>query len=1159
MFSLSAIRVSAIAVPAAAILAGMTVLTAAPGATAAVSRPDGPAAAMVSDPAALVDPMIGTGSGGATVGQVDTFPGASAPFGMLTFSPDTPSRPDGGGYNYADSSIAGFSLTHLSGPGCGADGDFPILPTTGSIGANPAASTEPFEHSEESAHPGSYAVTLDPGTAGAIKTDVAATTRTGIGTFTYPPSTASNMLFKIGDAQSGNTAADIQITGDDEVTGDETAGQFCGSPGTYPIHFVAKFSRPFASYGTWQTEPTGPNVFTQPTGSLDWGYHEVSNGGSTPTITPTTTSSGASAIAWQQTTAEANTWIQANPPALTQGDTYLASVTLQGTGDVFLDFYNGQSDVDSQPVNLTSTPTTLTIATTVPTGPIGAPVVQVRTADTGPVDLEASALSLQQESIVENTGSTGTQTHGTAVQRVPAAADGKAAGQQLIAPTDTEAKGAQSRTQVANATGLGSGAWVTFDTTQQANVTMKVAISYVSQKNAWQNLKAEDPGWSTAAVAARTHAEWNDYLDRIKIGGGTAAEQTEFYTALYHALLDPNVFSDANGQYIGFDNDVHQLPSGQVQYANYSGWDTYRSEVPLLAVIAPDQTGQMMSSLLNDQAQGGWLPKWGFANDYTDVMNGDAADPILAEAYAFGVRNFDARAALAAMVKGATVVPTTAQLGQGSYDERPDLADYESLGYVPNTQESSLSPVDNGASETLEYSIADFAISQLAKDLGDTSTASTFAQRSQNWTNIFNTATGYIEPRDGSGQFPQLGPDTYGWSSFGQSGFQEGNAAQYTWEVPQDIGGLISAIGGDTATVQRLDTFFQQLQAGPNAPYMWAGNEPALGTPWLYDYAGAPYKTEQVVHELLTSVYADSPGGEPGNDDLGAMSSWYVWASLGVFPATPGTPVLALGAPVFARAEFDIPGRPRVTISAPGASDSSYIQGVTVNGRPSQDAWVPGSIFGVAGTPATGTPASGKTASGKTDVDFSLSGTPDTSWGAAAADAPPSYPAGSLTFPPGRTPEVLTPTGPNLLGATPTGGLAWQGPVENGVGSVPGTITPDVTTPQGASAVEWQETDAGTNTWIWVNPTADLTGGQEYQATVTLQGTGDVYLDFYNGQEDLTSETVQLTSTPVTLTLDGAVPDDYSTPFQIRTADAGPVDLYASGASVQLLTPETSG
>lgn len=1138
----------AFAVPAAAmVLVGVAASTALPGPANAVATPPG----LVSDPASLVNPMIGTGSGGATVGQIDTFPGASAPFGMLTFSPDTPSRPDGGGYNYGDNSIAGFSLTHLSGPGCAADGDFPILPTVGSVGTDPTSTTEPFNHTDEHAAPGQYQVTLDPGTSSAIGASLAATTRTGIGTFTYPSSAAANMLFKIGDAQSGNTAADIQIVGDDEVTGDEIAGHFCHSPGTYPVHFVAEFSRPFTTYGTWQVEPTGPNVFTQPTGSLNWEYRQMSSGGTTPTITPTTTTGGASAIAWTQSTAEANTRIQVNPPAsLTQGDTYLASVTVQGTGDVFLDFYDGQANVDSQPVFLTSTPTTLTVAATIATGSTGLPAVQVRTARAGPVDLKASALSLQPESVVETTGSPGVSAHGTAVERVPAAANGRAAGPVLVAPAGTEAKGGQSRTQVPGATGLGAGAWVTFNTTQQASVTMKVAISYVSQADASQNLNTEDPGWSTQAVAAATYAEWNGYLDRIRIAGGTAAEQTEFYTALYHALLDPNVFSDDNGDYLGFDDKVHSLPAGQVQYANFSGWDIYRSDVPLLAVVAPVQTSQMMSSLLNDEAQGGWLPGWGFADDYAGVNNGDAADPILAEAYAFGARDFNAKAALDAMVKGATIVPTANELGQGFYDERDDLAAYEADGYVPNTQGSG-SPssfVDKGASETLEYSIDDFAISELATDLGDSSTAATFLKRSQDWTNIFNTATRYIEPRDASGQFPELDPLTFGWNGFGQSGFQEGNAAQYTWSVPQDLGGLIGAIGGDAAAVSRLDTFFQQFNAGPNVPYNWAGNEVSMGTPWVYDYAGAPSKTSQVVHELLTSVYSDSPGGEPGNDDLGAMSSWYVWASLGLYPETPGTTALALSAPIFPYAVIDVPGRPGVAISALGATTSSYIHGVSVNGRSSQRAWLPGTIFGVAGT----------SSAQPTHIAFSLSGTPSASWGSAAADAPPSYQDGALKFPPGRTPVTLVPTGPNLLATTPAGQPDWQGPVENGVGPVPGTITPGVTTPQSASAVEWQETDAAPDTWIWANPASDLTGGQTYQATITLQGTGDVYIDFFNGQEDLTTEAVQLTSTPVTLTLVDELPGDYSTALQVRTAGAGPVNLYASGASIRLLTPETN-
>ncbi|MGH6657992.1 MAG: GH92 family glycosyl hydrolase, partial [Actinocrinis sp.] len=855
------LRIAVVAITGAALIAAGGGAAAATEAAAPVA-PD----ALVSDPAALVDPMIGTGSGGATVGQVDTYPGASAPFGMLTFSPDTPARPDGGGYDYADSATTGFSLTHMSGPGCGAFGDVPILPTVGVIGADPVNTTEPFQHTDEHASPGSYSVALNPSTPTAIQADLAATARTGIGQFGYPSSTAANMLFKMGDAQSGNQTADIRILNDHQVAGTETAGQFCGAPGTYPLNFVATFSTPFTSYGTWHTAPTGPNVFTGPTGGLPWGYHEISGGGSPATIAPATTPTGDSAVSWQQSTALPNTWIQTTPPALNQGSSYEASVTLQGSGDVFLDFYNGQQDVDSKPVTLTSTPVTLTVDAAVPTGSIGAPQVQVRTAASGPVDLLASAVSLRQESVVTTPG-TGSPSHG----------------------------------QVVGTQGLQSGAWVTFDTTARRQVTMKVAISYVSQADAWANLSAEDPGWNVRGVSQRTYAQWDQLLRRIRIGGGTAAQRVQFYTALYHALLEPSIFSDANGDYLGYDGKIHRTAHGEIQYANFSGWDVYRSEVPLLAVVAPQQTSQMMTSLLNDQAQGGWLPKWGFANGYTDVMNGDAADPILAEAYAFGARDFDTHAALAAMVKGATVVPTADQLGQGFYTERPQLSAYQSLGYVPNTTQSSLSPTDNGASETLEYATADFAIAQLAKDLGDSPTYGTFLQRSQDWTNLFNVDTGYVQPRDGSGQFPEFDPTTDGMGSFGQSGFQESNAAQYTWAIPQNLRGLITGMGGDTAAVARLDTFFQQLNAGPNLPYEWAGNEPSFGTPYVYDYAGAPYKTEAVVHRLLGEVYSNTPGGEPGNDDLGAMSSWYVWSSLGMYPETPGVPVLALSAPIFSR------------------------------------------------------------------------------------------------------------------------------------------------------------------------------------------------------------------------------------------------------------------
>jgi predicted alpha-1,2-mannosidase len=772
------------------------------------------AAALVSDPTALVNPFIGTGSGGSVVGPVNMFPGASAPFGMVAWSPDTTSRPSSGGYNYDDSDISGFSVTHASGAGCGIAGDLPVLPVTGAIGTNPNAATQPFSHSTESAHPGSYAVTLGTGSS-AIGVSLAATTRTGIGDFTYPATTSADMLFKVGDSQATESASSVSIVGNDEVTGSISAGKFCDMPNSYKVYFAAEFNHPFTGYGTW-------------------------NG---TTVTP-----------------------------------------------------------------------------------------------------------------------------GSAT---------------------------------ASATGPGSGAYVSFDTTSDAQVGMKVAVSYVSAAGAEANLRAEDPGWSEPAVAAKTRAQWRSLLSEIKIGGGTHDQQVQFYTALYHALLDPSTFSDANGDYLGMDGKVHKTAPGQAQYTTFSGWDIYRDEVPLLATVAPAQTSAMAQSLVNDAEQGGWLPKWPVANGYTGMMGGDSSDAIIAEAYAFGARDFDTKAALAAMVKGATQVQTSDDLGEGYYTERPGLAGYLANGYAPNDDATSGSAVPDGASLTLEYATDDFAISQFAQDLGAGSTSRTFLGRSQNWTNLYNVDSGYLQPRDDAGNFPPGDPVTDGLSSFGQSGFQEGNAAQYAWMVPQDLGGLVKAMGGNAAADSRLDTFFTQDNIGANEPYYWAGNETDLLAPWVYDYAGEPYKTQAEVHTLLDSVYSDAPGGEPGNDDLGAMSSWYVWGSLGLYPETPGAPVLALGAPVFPRVQFDLPGH-QLAFSAPGASDQGYINQMSVNGRAYDRDWLPAQdLIGGAGGRSTA-------------VTMRISDTPDTAWAAAPADAPPSYQAGPLTFPAGVIPSAVTSSPANL-------------------------------------------------------------------------------------------------------------------------------------------------
>jgi predicted alpha-1,2-mannosidase len=752
------------------------------------------------DPTTLVNPFVGTGSGGEFVGSVNTFPGAAAPFGMLTWSPETTSRPAGGGYNYDDSATTGLSVTHLSGVGCPIQGDLPILPVSGNIGATPGKTTQPFSHADEQASPGSYTTKL-----GGITTSVATTTRAGIGEFGFPAGAPANLLFKVGYSQNGNTDTAVQISGD-KVTGSISGGHFCAQQNVSTVFFAATFDRPFSAHGTW------------------------------------------------------------NDAAVTPGST--------------------------------------------------------------------------------------------------------------------------------SATGLQSGAYVSFDTAQSSQVRMKVSISYVSTANALANLQAEIPGWNRQKVADATRAAWRKQLSKIEIGGGTHDQQVQFYTALYHCLLHPNVFSDVNGQYPGFDNKIHSVAPGKAQYANFSGWDIYRSLVPLQAMIAPEETSQMMQSLVTSAQQGGWLPKWPVANAYVDVMNGDAADPMIASAYAFGARNFDTKAALAAMVKGATVVQTPETLGQGYYEQRAGLADYLKLGYVPNVGRSSISDVNNGASVTLEYALADFSIAQFAQSLGQKSTAGQFLTRSQNWTKLLNPGSGFLQPRDAAGNFPGGNPVTTGMERFGQSGFQEGNAAQYVWLVPQNVRGLFDALGGNTNANRRLDEFFTKNNAGPNDPHFWAGNEINMHVPWLYNYAGSAYKTQETVRKTLTTVYSNTPGGEPGNDDLGALSSWYVWSSMGMYPTTSGTDTLALTSPLFPSVKLNL-GQAKVNISAPNASTKQYVQGLSVNGRSSQQAWLRGStLFG-----------DGKCAQ-TTNIDYRLSSTPNKSWGTT----PPSFPAGPAQFPAGVTPVDLTST-----------------------------------------------------------------------------------------------------------------------------------------------------
>lgn len=532
--------------------------------------------------------------------------------------------------------------------------------------------------------------------------------------------------------------------------------------------------------------------------------------------------------------------------------------------------------------------------------------------------------------------------------------------------------------------GTQSGAFVTFDTSQNPVILVKVGVSFVSIRNAQANLQAENPGWDFATARANAATTWNTWLNRVQVDGGTDTDKQTFYTALYHSLLQPNVFSDANGQYIGFDNQIHTA-QGYTQYANFSGWDIYRTEIPLLALLAPQQTGDMMQSLIADAQQSNWLPKWAVANNQKSIMVGDSVDPIIADAYAFGATNFDTTAALHYMLKGATQQASTSD----DYVERPSLADYLTFGYIPTDHDLWFS-----AAKTLEYTTDDFAISQLAHALGDTTSYNTFMQRAQNWRNLFNPTTGYLEPRQSNGAFlPNYDPAT-------GDGYIEGNAAQYSWMVPYNLRALFDAMGGNTRVVGKLNAFFTQLNAGPTAPYAWLGNEQDLEVPWAYDFAGAPWRTQAVVRQTLTQLYNATPGGLPGNDDLGTLSAWYVWAALGLYPDIPGVGGFVLSSPLFQQTVLHLAGGD-VTIEAPGASDSTpYIQSLLINGQTYTKPWLPLTSIKNGAT-----------------LQSVLGASPNIVWGSDSADAPPSFDAALPARTPTSLPATASPIPPT---STPT-------------------------------------------------------------------------------------------------------------------------------------------
>jgi predicted alpha-1,2-mannosidase len=521
-----------------------------------------------------------------------------------------------------------------------------------------------------------------------------------------------------------------------------------------------------------------------------------------------------------------------------------------------------------------------------------------------------------------------------------------------------------------SAQGKHTGAWLEFGSERE--VILKVGISFVSQEGAAANLQKEIPAFAFDRIRTLARQKWSDQLDRVSVTGGTPDQRTIFYTGVYHSLLSPTLFSDEDGKYIGFDNQIHSLDGSKqkAQYANFSDWDIYRNTVQFQALLDPARESDVVQSLINDAEQSGWYPRWPAANDVTYVMGGDSPVAVIASAYAFGAQNIDAATALKYMVKSGT------QPGQGPHHnaERPMLAEYLKLGYSPNDKD------EISASRTLEFANDDFAIAQFAKSLGNNTEYEVFLKQSENWKNLLDPATQWIRPRNADGSWqPDFDAERSlpkrhwnGGLSNDQKGFEEGNTWQYSFMIPFDYPALFAAMGGEDKVIPRLDRFFLKLRCWGEPCYN-IENEPDFVVPYAYVFAGQPWKTQEVVTRIAKEVFKNAPDGIPGNDDLGATSGVYVWDALGFYPAIPGVGGVVLGTPMFEKATLRLSGGRTLIVSRSG--DGIYVQKVTLDGADYPNSWLP----------------LAKLHPGTTRLEFTVAPTPDKQRGAALADRPPSF------------------------------------------------------------------------------------------------------------------------------------------------------------------------
>ena len=471
-----------------------------------------------------------------------------------------------------------------------------------------------------------------------------------------------------------------------------------------------------------------------------------------------------------------------------------------------------------------------------------------------------------------------------------------------------------------------------FHTTAGEQILVTTAISGVSMEGAVRNLAAEVPEDNFDKYLAVTRKNWNEQLSKIEITCDDPDEKVKFYTALYHSMLAPTIYNDVDGAYYGPDKQVHQA-DGWTNYSTFSLWDTYRAAHPLYTYIEPQRVNDMVQSFLAFFEQNGRLPVWNFYGSETDMMIGYHAVPVIVDAYLKGIGNFDPKKALTACVATANI------------DEYRGIGLYKKYGYVPYDVTDHYNSENWSLSKTLEYAYDDYCIARMAEKLGERQIAAEFYKRSQNYKNVYNPQTSFMQPRDNKGNFIQpFSPDDY------TPHICESNGWQYFWSVQQDVDGLIGLVGGTERFAQKLDSMFTyNPSADEDLPIFSTGmigqyahgNEPSHHVIYLFNAVGQPWKTQKYAAEVMHELYKNTPAGLCGNEDCGQMSTWYVFSAMGFYPVDPVSGRYEIGTPMYPEMKMHLDNGKIFTILAPAVSkENIYIQSVKLDGKPYDKSYI---------------------------------------------------------------------------------------------------------------------------------------------------------------------------------------------------------------------------